>query len=324
MAMNPMQRRARNSFLIGFLVALIIMSLIVLGLVYKIKSINEAKELLEQKQIKVYVAATDLESGAVVKLDEDFTMSTVQTTVPKDEIISEEDFQFTNSNGDIVVKYNDDGSEKEKEVVMKVNVPAGTIVTKDMIVESGEETTASQRILEYNMISLPSRLKNGEYVDVRMTIPNGQDYIILSKKRVLGCDTTTIWLQLDELEIDLLNSAIVDSYTYTGSKIYAAPYVEAGMQENSTVTYTVRREVLALINSNPNIIDEAKANYNNKYDSVSRVDNFEQVLSLMPSEDKQTLVNTGIGDELEAIKSAREEYVSQLEGTDSVGYKNNE
>ena len=201
MAMNPMQRRARNSFLIGFLVALIIMSLIVLGLVYKIKSINEAKELLEQKQIKVYVAATDLESGAVVKLDEDFTMSTVQTTVPKDEIISEEDFQFTNSNGDIVVKYNDDGSEKEKEVVMKVNVPAGTIVTKDMIVESGEETTASQRILEYNMISLPSRLKNGEYVDVRMTIPNGQDYIILSKKRVLGCDTTTIWLQLDELEI---------------------------------------------------------------------------------------------------------------------------
>ena len=141
MAMNPMQRRARNSFLIGFLVALIIMSLIVLGLVYKIKSINEAKELLEQKQIKVYVAATDLESGAVVKLDEDFTMSTVQTTVPKDEIISEEDFQFTNSNGDIVVKYNDDGSEKEKEVVMKVNVPAGTIVTKDMIVESGDKFT---------------------------------------------------------------------------------------------------------------------------------------------------------------------------------------
>ena len=46
MAMNPMQRRARNSFLIGFLVALIIMAVVVFLLLYQIKSIKEAKAKL--------------------------------------------------------------------------------------------------------------------------------------------------------------------------------------------------------------------------------------------------------------------------------------
>ena len=42
MAVNPMQRRARNSFLIGFLVALIIMALVVVFLLTRIKALNDA------------------------------------------------------------------------------------------------------------------------------------------------------------------------------------------------------------------------------------------------------------------------------------------
>ena len=37
MAINPMQRKARNSFLIGFLVALVIMAVVVFILIYQIK-----------------------------------------------------------------------------------------------------------------------------------------------------------------------------------------------------------------------------------------------------------------------------------------------
>ena len=69
MAVNPMQRRARNSFLIGFLVALIIMALVVLLLLYKIKNLNEAKEALESKQRTVLVATADLKSGEEVTMD---------------------------------------------------------------------------------------------------------------------------------------------------------------------------------------------------------------------------------------------------------------
>ena len=146
MAMNPMQRRSRNSFFIGFLVALILMALVVAALVMKMKAINEEKEALLQKQITVYVAANDLKSGETVTLEEDFMMSTVQTTLDQSQIISDEDFQYLDEEGNIVIKYNSDGSEKQKEVVLKVDVPAGAIVTKDMIEESDDQTTDTDRI----------------------------------------------------------------------------------------------------------------------------------------------------------------------------------
>ena len=173
MAMNPMQRRARNSFLIGFLVSLIIMALVVLALLYRIKSINDAKEAIEQLQRKVYVAASDLKSGEIIDFNTDFKMDTVQTTMDLTNVIDETDFQFLDSDGNIQIKYYDDGTEKPKEVMMKIDVPAGTIVTKDMIVATGEEITNTQRIQEYNMIVLPSQLKNGDYVDIRLSLPNG-------------------------------------------------------------------------------------------------------------------------------------------------------
>lgn len=322
MAMNPMQRRARNSFLIGFLVSLIIMALVVLALLYRIKSINDAKEAIEQLQRKVYVAASDLKSGEIIDFNTDFKMDTVQTTMDLTNVIDETDFQFLYSDGNIQIKYYDDGTEKPKEVMMKIDVPAGTIVTKDMIVATGEEITNTQRIQEYNMIVLPSQLKNGDYVDIRLSLPNGQDYIVLSKKQVLGTTASTIWLQVDEMEISLLSSAIVESYYYTGLKLYAVPYVEPGIQEASQITYPASPEALNLINQNPNIMEEIVKEYWDKYNSVAqnRVRNFEEVLSTVPVEDRQSMVQSGNSDEIEAIKSARQDFVSNLEGTDDVGY----
>ncbi len=322
MAMNPMQRRARNSFLIGFLVSLIIMALVVLALLYRIKSINDAKEAIEQLQRKVYVAASDLKSGEIIDFNTDFKMDTVQTTMDLTNVIDETDFQFLDSDGNIQIKYYDDGTEKPKEVMMKIDVPAGSIVTKDMIVATGEEITNTQRIQEYNMIVLPSQLKNGDYVDIRLSLPNGQDYIVLSKKQVLGTTASTIWLQVDEMEISLLSSAIVESYYYTGLKLYAVPYVEPGIQEASQITYPASPEALNLINQNPNIMEEIVKEYWDKYNSVAqnRVRNFEEVLSTVPVEDRQSMVQSGNSDEIEAIKSARQDFVSNLEGTDDVGY----
>lgn len=320
MAMNPMQRRARNSFLIGFLVALIIMALVVVLLLVKMKTINEEKEALLQKQISVYVAANDLKSGEKVTLEEDFIMSTVQTTLNPSEIISDEDFQFLDKDGVAISKYYEDGTEKIKEVVMKVNVPAGAIVTKDMITETGEETSNTDRIQEFNMISLPSQLKNGDYVDVRISLPNGQNYIVLSKKKVIGTTSTSIWFKLDELELQLLSSAIVESYYFTGSKLYAVPYTEPGMQEAAIPTYPVKDTVLAQINNNPNILDEIRTEYKNRYIAEDRVKFFDTPLSLMPEEDKNAMVSAGNSDENEAIKAAREEFVSALEGSEDIGY----
>lgn len=323
MAMNPMQRRARNSFLIGFLVSLIIMAIVVIVLLMRIKSINEAKEALEQLQQTVYVAAEDLESGQVVTLDKHFIMDTVQTTMDITTIIDDTTFQYLDEDGVPTPKYYEDGTEKIKEVMMKVNVPAGSIVTKDMVVETGEETTSTQRIQEYTMIQLPSHLKNGQYIDVRMSLPTGQDYVVLSKKRVLGTDAQTVWLKVDELEISLMNNAIVESYSITGAKLYATLYSEAGVQDKSVATYTVSREVFDLINSNPNILPEAKNAYADKFNFEQRVLYFNSILDTLEADEKRSLVNTGVSEDRAATSATRLEYVSELEGTEDVGYTGN-
>ena len=139
MAVNPMQRRARNSFLIGFLVALIIMALVVVFLLTRIKALNEEKEALINERSEAIVCTTDLDSGAVVTFEDNFVQKTVITDVPRSEMVSVDDF----------LDETEDGSE-EKEITMKISVPSGTIVTKDMIQDSTDLLSDTQRIQEYN------------------------------------------------------------------------------------------------------------------------------------------------------------------------------
>lgn len=321
MAMNPMQRRARNSFLIGFLVALVIMAVVVLILLQRIKSINEAKEAIEQLQKTVYVANEDLESGQIITI-EDFTYSKVQTTMSLDEIISEDDFILTDEDGTALL--NEDDETIEKEVMMKINVPAGTMVTKDMIVATGEEVDDSQRITEYNMILLPTHLKNGDYIDVRLSLSSGQDYVVLSKKRVYGTTDQSVWLRLNEDEILTLNNAIVESYILNGSKLYAFQYIEPGIQLAATTTYVPSADVVNMINTSPNVTDEARNALATKLNLMSEVRSAQIAPALVRAEENGvnagSAVGTGVSEEIEKIKAGRQAFVSELEGTDEIGY----
>ena len=318
MAMNPMQRRARNSFLIGFLVALIIMAVVVFLLLYQIKSIKEAKAKLEALQKSVVVASSDLKSGQTITMD-NFVSATVQTSVSQDRVVSADDFEFKDKHGDIIQKIDEKGNELKKEMVMKIDVPAGTIVTKEMMEESDDQTTDTARIQEYNMIILPSQLVNGDYIDIRISLPNGQDFIVLSKKKVLGTNEQSVWLKVTEGEILTLNNAIVEAYTITGSKLYALPYIEPGRQDQAKPNYTVSRAVVDLINKDPNITEEARENLFANYISEIRTTYFETALE--PNmENQSSLVSAGNASEVEKIKSARQEFVESLEGSEDVGY----
>lgn len=319
MAINPMQRRARNSFLIGFLVALVIMAVVVFILLFQIKSINEAKAKLEALQKSVLVASDDLKSGQEVTLEDNFTTTKIQTTIDPEKVVSDLDFEYTNKDGEPVTMLDDKGAEKKKKMVMKIAVPAGTIITKDMLVEEENQTTDSTRVQEYNMIVLPSQLVNGDYIDIRMSLANGQDYIVLSKKLVLGTNETTVWLQLSEEEILTLSNAIVETYTFPGAKLYAIQYVEPGLQDESIPTYTVSEDVLALINSDPNIVKEARDNLWSHYVSENRTNYFEP-LRTQNLDSQGSLVSAGNSSEIESIKAARQEFVENLEGTEDVGY----
>ena len=69
MATNPMQRKARNSFLLGMLLMLIIAGVIIAFLAMQL--INKMKEENQEKleMVSVYVLKEDVKSGQVITSD---------------------------------------------------------------------------------------------------------------------------------------------------------------------------------------------------------------------------------------------------------------
>ena len=312
MATNPMQRRARNSFLVGFLLALIIMALVVMLLMYKIKNLNDEKTALLKLQQKVYVASDYIQSGAEVTMDS-FKYETVQTTLSDEEFITDDDF---------VTVDEESGEEITKTILARTDIPAGSIITKEMLEEVDDKTTDDQRLQEYNMIILPTLLQNGDYIDIRLQLPEGEDYVVVAKKKVVYTTTDTVWIKLTEDERLTLGNAIVEAYTILGSKLYATTYTAAGLQEAATPTYPVSSAVLALINTDPNVLESAKQGLWQRYQDQEQVEQRNNHINAALSSYYETMkesVETALETEIEKTQEARAAYVESLEGTGLVG-----
>lgn len=172
------------------------------------------------------------------------------------------------------VKYNTNADSKptrEKEyidilgspLVAKIDMNQNTVLTLDML-SLGSLLTSDVRKQEYNAIILPTDLTTGDYIDVRIQLPSGQDFIVVSKKVVElpiidGMESeSTLWLNLSEDEILSMSCAIVESYRINGSKLYATKYTDPGMQEAAIPTYPLSAEIVSLIKSDPNVTNTAE------------------------------------------------------------------
>ena len=98
----------------------------------QVKKLETELASIKKLQSTAYVAAADLESGAIITTD-DITSQQVQTTVLPTEMIQLTDFDLTDDEGNLIEKTDKDGNPVQKEVMVKVNIPAGTIITKDML-----------------------------------------------------------------------------------------------------------------------------------------------------------------------------------------------
>lgn len=142
-----------------------------------------------------------------------------------------------------------------KQVV--VELPVGAQIMQSMILK--EEFEETDRESEYEAIKLSLNLQLGDYVDIRICYPNGEDYIILAKKQVKQIDQENVisYFWNNEEEILSMSSAIVDAYLYEGAYLYTTKYVQPEMQEASQVTYIPSLATIKLIEDNPNIIEIA-------------------------------------------------------------------
>lgn len=153
-------------------------------------------------------------------------------------------------------------TESEMNTRAKVDIAAGVPVMYNMVTDVVVDNDT--RDYEISVANLTTDQKENDVVDIRVIFPNGEDYVILSKKQItnLNLENCVFTSQLNEEEILRFASAIVDAYMTTGARIYTTRYVEENIQETSTPNYPVRETTIALINSDPNVVTKATETLN--------------------------------------------------------------
>ena len=303
MVANPMQRKARNSFLLGMFITLIVCVLVGVLLYFVLSGQEKEKEEQEGVLTYAYRLKTDVRSG------EEITSNMVESVLVTEKAVPTGAFPSKTKTK------NSKGKETWVDTVFpsgyksKLDLGAGTILS-DVLVYEGEELTNDVRYVEYNMLVLPTTIMEGDYIDIRITLPNGQDLIVVSKKEVKSMIGDTIGLELSEGEILMMESAIVEAYVMTASKLYAIQYIEPGMQEAATNTYTPTEAVQGLMQRNPNLTAEAKTDFQNRFNADIRVWTNADKNAYAAS--SQTNLETGIQEEIENARAAREAYLSGL------------
>ena len=398
MAMNPMQRKANNSFLLGIVITLLITGLIIAFLIYQIMDLNKTIEEQELALTKVYVLSEDVKSGQIITNDLLMTMEVPSDTVPSNavadvstfdsyfltdeqgnqaytgykltdtmnlfpniavnsegyKILSGADYdglndqqkaqigasleqtQYISRNGEnCEIKYDDTleeyyilvpetNAQNQKQytkemletmpLLAKIDIYANSVITPDMVSE-GQLVKSDVRTQEFNVIIPLTQLETGDYIDVRLRTPDGRDLIVVSKKEVTIPEiegipsATTMWIDLSEEETLMMSSAIVESYMIQGAKLYAARYVEPGMQDGATETYVPNDETRALIENDPNIVEEAK----NELLRQMQINLVRPGIdSLIDPEEAADSVTDGTEEEITSLQEERESYVESL------------
>ncbi len=208
-------------------------------------------------------------------------------------------------------------------IIAKVSMKKNTIITTELVT-NGDDTIANDvRKQEYNSFVLPMDLKKGDYIDLRLMLPTGQDYIVIAKKEVDipqigGADSTdTVWLKVGEDEILTISSAIVDAYRIPGSKLYVTKYTEAGIQKAATPTYVVSHDTLELIKKDPNILARASDELNKRYNQVGYKEIRENYLNRAveaAGDEGEANVKTKIQESITTTQDTRKKYLESVGG----------
>lgn len=194
-------------------------------------------------------------------------------------------------------------------MIAKIAIKENTILTEDMVEKTAD--AATYRMIEYSMISLPSKLEEGDYIDIRIAYSTGADFVILSKMKVQSCNTNSIWLKVSESQLLLLNNAIIESYIIDGTKLYATQYTNSAQAELNS-TYVPNPTVVSLIQANSfteydkNVVKDANS------DAMDIRQYINSVLDTYTDDEKTDKVNEGYTTEKTTVQAAREALMGDL------------
>lgn len=228
MMIGPMRKKVILSSVITAIILLIIFG--VLAYFYISQSSKTISELRQKGEVvQRYVFTKSLSAGTVIS-DGDIKYVDVKgESAPTDSY----EYRGKEVNGKNVTEVDQKGLILGKR--LKVNVKERTIVTESLFYAEDKEPNMDTRLQEYNMVTLPSDLNVGDYIDVRIRFTTGEDYSVLIGKKIesfgaTGSESNTIFLRLNEEEIVKMSSAIIESYLNDGINLYANKYVDPSNQ----------------------------------------------------------------------------------------------
>lgn len=315
MAQNPMQRKMTNSFLLGMFITLLIAAIVVVLLLVNMNKIKKENEELKSAQAvvtkTVYVASEAIPEGDIAYGTSEengdpiqrITTQTVTTNITEEQLLTQSDLEtYDETTGVATVNI----------MRAKFDIAPGTIITKNML--SNDDVDDSERLMEYNMISLPSQLLEGSYIDVRLLLPNGEDFVVVSKKYVEQVSYTTVWLKMAEHEIETLSNAIIESYIIDGAKLYATTYSAPASQVASDCTYVPNRNVRTILEKmvKDGELNNLLKNSWSTFMSSGYRDVIEAYIGNYDSEEVSERVTEGVEEEVTEMQSARDTFLESM------------
>ena len=314
MPANPMQKKTRNAFILGMLLTIIIVAIIGgLGYYFLVFQKNKVKEA--QGDVLTYVFRLKNDVNALSEI----TLADVESIAISSKVVPADAFQSKTKTVDSKGKETWIDGYFPSGKFAKVSLKAGTIVGSSMLTgpdlsyfeidkDTKEVTIKSDiRRVEYNMITLGTDVTLGDFVDIRIALPNGQDMIIVSKKEIKSLLGNTVGFDMSEGEIELMQSAIVESYIIKASKIYLTKYIDAGMQKTIAKSYSPTKEVQELMEKNSDVISDAL-----RYFDEAVRGNIDSQKNRY-SETRQQNLEEGVKTEITNAQKAREAYLTGLD-----------
>ena len=358
MAINPIERRTRNSLITGLLIGGVIAIIVGAISFMQITKLNGEIKKEKGKIKQVYVAARDIKANNEVK-PEDLIMEGVVTSLQTDKIVTPDSLtatsggsvasllekqgdklvanagkkefastitpggdssssSSTNSSSSSSLNSSSSSSESkaDKIIIATIDIPKGTIITEKMLTLKSEAATDSNnmnstyRIVEYSMIMLPTELQKGDTIDIRISYPNGQDFVVAAKKVVEKTDSTSIWLKLKEDELLKMNSAIIESYSVEGAKLYAVNYTQPGIQAAANANYPVSDKVYQLLTYDPNIVEAIQQQYKNAVNNYLVVRKpINEILQSTQQEELRSRISSAVQKEIRERTEKRQTFI---------------
>ena len=136
--------------------------------------------------------------------------------------------------------------------IWRIPMAAGGIITYDMLVFEPIHPTDRFHVVTVN--SFTPSLITGSFVDVRMITPEGIDFVVLPRMRVVNIYTSGLEMVLSETQWMIYLGAIIDRALNPGTVLYASMYVDPGLQPPLYATYVPPRHIVEFMNINRNML----------------------------------------------------------------------